>query len=104
MSTLLNTWSSKHSLIPCFQGGKLVNIYTSPKRSCNPTPMSDICDCAFITDEIARSGFLKLRVEDAVKTAGFVDVAIDAVFDSFGCVSAEVVGLALPARLLVIEF
>jgi len=57
--------------------------------------VSNVSDGAFVTNKVAGGGFLEMRVENAVETAGFIGVALDAVRDGFGGIAGKVVGLSL---------
>lgn len=95
MSSLLNTWSGKHSVIPSLQSWKLVDIDSGPECGGHPSPVGDIGDSASIPDKISGGRFLKMCVEDAVETTSFVGVSLNSVFDTFWGVAGEVICLSL---------
>jgi hypothetical protein len=92
---LLDARPAHHALLPRLHVRELLDIDARPAGRHDPPDVRDVSDCAAIADEVAGWHRGEVFVEDGVQAARFVDVAFYTVFDFFGGVAGEVVGLAL---------
>jgi hypothetical protein len=61
----------------------------------DPTVMSDIGNCAFISYQIARCGGFQMVIKHLIQAASFSLIAVYAILDMLGCVSSKMIRLTL---------
>lgn len=85
-------------LPPLVQVREVVELHAGEVGHVDPREAGDVRDAVLVADEVLV--VFEARVEDAVEALGFANVALRGVGDAFFREAVEVVGLALPIRLL----
>lgn len=110
IAAFLYCWAGVHSLDPCFEVGELGYVDAGPECACYPaelrcvsvcvgfqgrggkgmwregemggkTYMGNISNGASISNEITGCGLLKMGVENSIKAAGLVLIAVYTIFN-----------------------
>lgn len=90
MATLLHALPRQHLVQPRLEVRELLDVDAGPAGTGDPAPVRDVGDGDVVADQVAGLRLGEVRVKDGVEAAGFVDVAVYAVFDGLGRVAVEV--------------
>lgn len=61
----------------------------------DPTVMSDVGNCAFVSYQIARCGGFQMVIKHLIQAASFGLIAVYAILDMLRCVSSKMIRLTL---------
>ena len=100
MPSFLQRGSSKHTIFPCLDSGKVGQFNPCPSAQRDPSPMGNVCNGAFIADEVFIAGILEMLIKDSIQALEFILVARCRVLVVFFRITNELESISADDRLL----